>query len=374
MPRRKKYPKLPNGYGSITYLGKGRRNPYAVIPPVKAFDQDGRPIREKPLCYVDDWLKGFAVLTAYHAGTYTPEMLTEYRQTPYSTDKGVIEAIIKDYSAFAGKRLETPGKTFKQLYDDFYAYKYNGVKEFSEASKQSTRAAFKNCAAIHDRVFADLRHDDLQQVVDACPLRHASLELIVSLFHQMYQYADIYGIVDKDHSAHVRINKPDDDVHGVPFTEADIQILWKDQNDPTACMILIMIYSGFRVSEYKSLAVDLQNLSFTGGIKTRASKNRIVPIHHRIIPLVKRRQRFDSALISRPNLFNGEMSAYLAKKGIERHTAHDTRHTFSMLCEKYGVSDYDRKRMMGHKIADITAGTYGHRTLQDLRSAIELIP
>ena len=35
MPRRKKHPKLPNGYGQIRYLGKGRRNPYGVYPPAK---------------------------------------------------------------------------------------------------------------------------------------------------------------------------------------------------------------------------------------------------------------------------------------------------------------------------------------------------
>ena len=33
MAKRKKYPRLPNGYGQIRYLGKGRRNPYGVYPP-----------------------------------------------------------------------------------------------------------------------------------------------------------------------------------------------------------------------------------------------------------------------------------------------------------------------------------------------------
>ena len=74
MAKRKKYPKLPNGFGSIKFLGKGRRNPYAVHPPTKEFTLDGVPVTPKALCYVDDWMKGFAVLTAYHAGTYKPGM------------------------------------------------------------------------------------------------------------------------------------------------------------------------------------------------------------------------------------------------------------------------------------------------------------
>lgn len=372
MGRRKKYPRLPNGYGSISYLGKGRRYPYAVRPPVKAFDHDGKAIREKPIAYVDDWMKGFAILTAYHAGTLTDETLTEYRQTLDFDGRRLADAIIKDYTAFTGKPLKTANKTFSDVYREFYEYKYGGVKQYSEASKHSTRSAFKNCVSIHDRVFADLRHADLQRVIDECPLKHSSMELILVLFHQMYAYADIYGLVDKDHSAHVRISIPDDDEHGEPFTETDIEKLWADTENPTAWMLLIMIYSGFRVGEFKTMTVDED--SFTGGVKTKAGKNRTVPMHHRIAPLVRRRMKFDPHLISSPQVFRREMYAYLKKIGIKPHTPHDTRHTFSMLCEKYGVNDFDRKRLMGHKIADITAGTYGHRSLEDLRTEIEKIP
>lgn len=43
MAKRKKYPKLPNGYGSIKFLGGGRRNAYAVHPPTKEFELNGSP-------------------------------------------------------------------------------------------------------------------------------------------------------------------------------------------------------------------------------------------------------------------------------------------------------------------------------------------
>lgn len=54
MPTRSKHPRLPNGYGSIRYLGKKRKNPYAVHPPA---DIDGN--RPQALCYVDTWMKEF---------------------------------------------------------------------------------------------------------------------------------------------------------------------------------------------------------------------------------------------------------------------------------------------------------------------------
>lgn len=70
MPKRKKHERLPNAYGSIRYLGKNRKNPYAVHPPCKDISEEGDYIRPKAICYVDDWYVGFAVLNAWHAGTY----------------------------------------------------------------------------------------------------------------------------------------------------------------------------------------------------------------------------------------------------------------------------------------------------------------
>lgn len=63
----------------------------------------------------------------------------------------------------------------------------------------------------------------------------------------------------------------------------------------------------------------------------------------------------------------------LKQLGIEKHTPHDCRHTFSALCEKYGVRENDRKRMLGHSFKDITNKKYGHRELSDLRTEIEKI-
>ena len=72
--------------------------------------------------------------------------------------------------------------------------------------------------------------------------------------------------------------------------------------------------------------------------------------------------------------FREEMYSILEDIGIEKHTPHDCRHTFSRLCEKYNVNDNDRKRMLGHSFGnDITNRIYGHRTVEDLLEQIEKI-
>ncbi len=219
-----------------------------------------------------------------------------------------------------------------------------------------------------------MRHKDLQDVIDKCDLKYASLEHIINLYHQMYDYADLQGLCDKDYSDKVKINIEDDDEQGVPFEESDLKILWNNKSDPTVEFILIMCYSGFRVVAYESLMVNLDDNYFQGGVKTKTSKNRIVPIHPDIIPMVKDRLSRDGHLLSSANTFRAEMYTKLEALGIQRHTPHDCRHTFSKLCEHYGVNENDRKRMMGHSFGqDITNKKYGHRDLEDLRSEIRKI-
>lgn len=379
MPKRKKHPKLPNGYGSIKYLGKNRRNPYAVHPPVTDYTDEGVPITPKALCYVDDWMKGFIILTSYKAGTYTKG---DERDIDLPSDQKSLEIItqrlLADYNKAQGivEEEKEPEKTFAEVYKDFWKYKFENEKgmKLSESSKRSIQAAFKNVSDLHDRPFRDLRHDDLQSVVDNCPLKHSSLELIVHLFRQMYAYADIYELCDKDYSAHVKINKEDDDESGVPFTDSDLKILWNHKDDETVEFILIMCYSGFRIRAYKNLEINLKDKYFRGGIKTKAGKNRVVPIHPAILPFVKRRLKAGGIYPSTYSKFLKDMSNKLSELGIEKHTPHDCRHTFSALCEKYGVNENDRKRMMGHSFGnDLTNAKYGHRTIADLREEIEKI-
>ena len=58
----RKYPKLPNGFGSIKKLSGKRTNPYAVYPPVTEFRLNGSPVTPKALAYVSSWIAGFIPL------------------------------------------------------------------------------------------------------------------------------------------------------------------------------------------------------------------------------------------------------------------------------------------------------------------------
>lgn len=126
-----------------------------------------------------------------------------------------------------------------------------------------------------------------------------------------------------------------------------------------------------------------------GGTKTDSGKNRIVPIHPKIFELVLKNYKYAIAIKSN-NLFNdidGQQGTTLTydkyrnrfKKVIERlpmeleHRPHDTRHTFITLAKKYNVDEYAIKRIVGHKIIDITEKVYTHRDIEWLKEEIEKI-
>lgn len=351
---RKKHMKLPNGFGSIKYLGSGRRNPYAVYPPVTEWNEKG-PITPKALGYLPTWEESYELLVAYNM-----------------EKQGKIRVNRNVYID------RTP--TFAEVYEMFYKEKYeNPVKTYSKASMNSTAAAFHNCTQIHDIPFGQLRYDDLQNVLNQCPLRHASLELIMSLFKQIYDYAIKYDIVEKNCATYLYIPKADDDEHGQPFTEDELKVMWKHKNDDIIQMLLIMCYSGYRIAAYTKMEVNFDENYFKGGVKTKSSKNRIVPIHSKILDLVRQRDNTNllgcSSVEFRSRSYDAlESLGMLYTASGQKHTPHDCRHTFSALCEKYKVNENDRKRMLGHSFGnDITNAVYGHRTVEDLRIEIEKI-
>lgn len=381
--KRKKYPKLPSGFGTIRYLGSGRRNCYAVHPPA-VIDALGHVQRPAALCYTDDWIKGFTILTAYKAGTYQPGMERELKISETNDADVLVQRIISDYSTIKGvedKHPEIKEPTFAEVYEKFMHWKFEENKNviLSKASRNNYQVAFKNCKAIHNIIFSSLRHEELQKVVDDCPLKHSSVELIVTLFKQMYKYAIMYEICSENKAQYVSVNRPEDDEQGQPFTEEDLKTLWAHKEDEGAAMILIMCYSGFRISAYKTMTVNLEERYFQGGVKTAAGKNRIVPIHSAILTLVKTRmEKYGSLLPMSLTSFRKKyfdvILEELSLTGLPKHTPHDCRHTFSALCEKYSVRENDRKRMLGHSFgSDITNAKYGHRTLEELRREIEKI-
>ena len=310
-------------------------------------------------------------------------MEKELEIAPTTDADALISRILSDYNTFKGtddKHPETHKLTFKEVYEQFYAWKFPEGTKASYSSMESYRTAYSNCKTLYNHTFEDLKAPDLQDVIDKCALKKQSRTIILTLFKQMYRYAIYSEIVTENKALYVKVNADDDTEHGTPFSERELRILWNNADDPEVQLILIMCYSGWRISEVLKLTTNLEEKYFQGGVKTKAGKNRIVPIHPAIYRFVERKVMTQDGKLCvytqqhhRRALFYPTLER-LGIVGDPKHTPHDCRHTFSALCEKYGVRENDRKRMLGHSFGnDVTNAVYGHRTLEELRTEIEKI-
>ena len=94
-------------------------------------------------------------------------------------------------------------------------------------------------------------------------------------------------IADKDYAQFITINIRDDDEKGEPFTQEELDLLWENKDKDNVWMILIMIYSGFRIRAFENMEVNTEEWYFRGGVKTAVGKRRIVPIHDSIKEYIK---------------------------------------------------------------------------------------
>ncbi len=366
---KRKHPKLPNGFGSIKKLSGNRRNPYGVYPPTTEFSPTGSPKTPPALCYVRDWYTGFQALVEYRRGTFDP---ANYSAAELKDPRDAIDEIIASYNRSVRHASGQP--TFADVYDSYFQYKYllNQIRKYSASSVNTTQLAYRYCEPLHDRPFRQIKTEDLQRVVDECPRKHATKEHICNLYNQMYDYADAHDLCDKKYSDYVKINTPEDDTPGIPFTEEEIHALWEHHAGNTIIQgILIMIYSGFRIAAYRNLTIDMEHQYFQGGVKTVAGKERIVPFNRRIVPLIN--PGLELFCLTK-EAFRKRFYSALSSIGIIGHTPHDCRHTFSWLCDRYGVDTLAKKMLLGHSLGnDVTSLKYGHRTLEELRAEINKI-
>ena len=116
---------------------------------------------------------------------------------------------------------------------------------------------------------------------------------IKSLFNLMLDYANENDLVEKNYA---RTFKLSDDIikdveeekkDHIDFTDEEMQKLWNNLYDVDYVdVLLIQCYSGWRPQELGLLKmenVDLENWFITGGMKTDAGKDRVVPVHPKIV-------------------------------------------------------------------------------------------
>lgn len=284
------------------------------------------------------------------------------------------------------KEPRTAGKiTMGQLWERVKAERPNMDRGYISAWRN-------HVAKLRSRPIAEIKALHLQDVVDKSGLSGGSQQKIATIYHWIYRIALANDIVDKDYSRFVQIAKKEKSTLHRPFTSLEMRTLWAYADVDAVKVILIQCYTGTRPTELATIKTDDVHLTeryMTGGIKTAAGRNRVIPIASCILPLVK--YFYNIALFTRsafficpgdgiyqkgghtnmPKLYQTALSGI----GVPRHTPHDARHTFVSLADNYGMPETIQKIIVGHaQSADVTKDVYTHKVAPQLVAAVDTLP
>lgn len=328
----------PNGYGSVHKLSGNRRNPWRVR--VTKEWENGVKQKFTTLGYCKSQAEGMI-------------MLAKYNENPWDID--------------------TVSLTFEKLYEMWY--EKNSSKMLPK-NLGYYKKAFERSERLYKMPFSKIRTAHLQDIVDEVNNQSGKSKL-KQLFSKLSQYAMEIDVAQKNYSTFIVLPERTRLKEKVPFTMDEIQSVFSKKDDLYYEIVSILLCTGFRINELLTLEtknVDLKNRVLRGGSKTKAGKDRTIPISKHILSFIEK--HYDSEneyLINK----NNEPITYMQfwtwwKKEIPNHTIHETRHTFITLCSNTDMNPLSVKRIVGHASGSMTEDVYTHKSITDLINAIDI--
>lgn len=339
MRRKKKSLRLPNKYGGVVFLGERRRRPYAARV-TTGWSADHKQIY-KYLGYFERREDALACLADF------------YRE-PYD----------------ASARRATLAQIFEE-------WSEKHAESVSKASMQVYKTAYKKMERLHNSPLSELRAAHFQTVIEGQV--YSSARMVKILVGLLYNFAIKKEIVNKNVADLLELPKKNEKKQKKPFSVDEINMLWSREGELHADMLLILLYSGLRISELFEMEtekIDLSARVMVGGLKTEAGRDRTIPIHRKIAPIIER-VCGDKYLFQSPRgkkyLYSNEglkINRYMKAIGLS-HTIHETRHTFISQCDRLKLPALAVKRIVGHSTKDITEH-YTHKNADDLVQIIDV--
>lgn len=342
--------RMPNGYGSVYKLSGNRRRPW---------------IARKTIGWTEEGKQLYYTVGYYETRAKAIQALADYNKNPIGDKRDI---------------------TLGEIYDAWSKTEY---KVLAPSGVSAYQAVWKRLGKLADHPIRLIKTTDLQKVIDGMieeGLSRSSLEKAKTLAGIIFEIAVNDDIIQKNYARAIKLpptRKPKRET----FADLEIRKVEKlaVEGDIWAGTVMILIYTGMRIGELVTLTrfnVDTEHWVIRGGIKTDAGRDRVVPVHSKILPYVKywydsngpRLIHKDGKPISVDYYRKSLFYPALQRAGIERHlTPHATRHTFATLLDRARVNTKHIQDLIGHSSYAVTADVYTHPRIEDLRAAIEAI-
>lgn len=370
-----KFKRRPNNSGTVVKLSGNRRKPYAA----KITLDERNPVNgEKKRLVIGTFETREEALNALSLYSLT--------QSKKITNEEARE-VAPDLYTLLQRKTQKKTPTFADI---FYILFDEDFSSLSASRQRAMKAAFEHLERLHNIPITDIDLQTMQSVFDDYQFKHGIQKDMKTLCAKIFKYAVIHKYIGRndDYTEFIKISKYKESDKHHPFTVDEIREL-KRLNTKETRLMLVYIYTGLRASELlkidrNSIHIDVKSnddgqdmiISYMiTGSKTDAGKNRIVPINDDIKDIV-----VEDILVDGKRVIDCVYSdlAYRIMPKINKilgsnHTMHDTRVTFASLCQLYNVDVYIRKKVLGHKMNDITFDVYTNESKNRLCTEINKI-
>lgn len=342
--------KLPNGFGSIVYLGNNRRRPYGAIKTIGWTDEKKQ--NKKYIGYAETWNEAYKILL-------------EYNNSPYD---------------LINKNI-TLGETYEKLLVKLENDYDNGI--ISKSTLSCLKSSYNGyLRKLENRPILELRKKEIQDIINDSKLKYTGRNYIKILFTRIIKFGndDLELNINENIYKDLKVGEKEKSNLHKPFTIEEVNIIQNlaSSND-IAKMLMIYFYSGLRPSELlliKTKDIHLDENYMIGGIKTKYSINRIIPIHSFIKEYIEYFYNSENKfLINKMNydMYQNRFENLMNSLNMN-HTPHDTRHTFATRADEVNIPLPIIKLLLGHSLAnDVTNDVYIHKNLNSLLMEIEKI-
>lgn len=361
MARKTRFKRRPNNTGTVVKLSGTRRKPYCAR--IMSDERDILTGNKKQISIGtfatrEEALNALSIYSLKKSNTITNEEARNL--APDLFDK-------------IQEKTQKKIPTFKEIYEILDAEEFS---KLSNSARKGYKAWIKHFETIYDRPINNITLADLQFVFDNDGSKNGTQAHMKVLCCKIFEYAVIHQHIsrDDDYTSYIKIADYKQSTKHFAFDIDEIKKL-QSADTPEAHLLLIYIYTGLRVGELLHINRDNIHIDekcdddgterlisyIVTGSKTAAGKNRIVPIHNDIKQfvideLIKKEKRLID--VSYEWGFNKNIMPMINNMLNTNHTMHDTRVTFASLCQLYKVDVYARKKILGHKLKDITFDIY----------------
>lgn len=338
-----------NGQGSVYKLSGKRRKPWVVCVTI-GFDETGKQKRE--------------IIGYYETRKEAQFELINYLNNP----------------------LLYSGKTFKDVKDLWYnAY----VKNITDSTLNNNNSQLKKLDIFNDIKIKDLKLHVLQNFFDELDCAYGTKNVIKSLLNLIFEYALKNDFIEVNKVKFIELGKSEKVLERKIFTSEEINILFDNVNSKKkyinlSFVVLILIYTGLRISEFLNLKVsDIDLKNRTINVLKSKTKNgiRSIPISNKVIKLFNDNINYNQEYFYYSNkntkihyaTFEKQFGKMLKLLELQEHTIHDTRHTFATLLNNANANSTSITKLIGHSDFSITENIYTHKDMEELRKAVDLL-